>query len=345
MNARQLAERLFFLVLLFTIIPYAIAFAQAQPTQKAEEWKPSKPVKIIVPYGAGGTYDMTARVIAPEMARILGQSIYIENMPGGGGTMGASVAWRAAPDGQTLLFFGSTALLLSQYVYGGKYEWGEFECLAQSQDTARGLTYFCASPKNGLKIWADILKLKRPVRFASSGVGSMAALLNRIAANTFGLNNAIFMEGFSGMPEQVLAIIRGEADVGLVIPPQSKEYIKSGDLSAVMLISEKSLSEFPPKEVDWLPQNMDWVVKMGHPEIVDAYRTQHILLAPPKTPKVVLDALRKAADSAVRSSPMKSFYEKIGFNLSYFPLSDPAEIKRGMEKNFNAIKPYFAFMK
>jgi tripartite-type tricarboxylate transporter receptor subunit TctC len=345
MNARQLVERLFCLVLLITIIPSATAFSQAQPTKKAEEWKPSKPVKIIVPYGPGGTYDMTARVIAPEMGRILGQSIYIENMPGGGGAMGTSMAWRAAPDGQTLLFFSSTGLLLSQYVYGGKYEWGEFEYLAQSQDTARGLIYFCASSKNGLKTWADILKLKRPVRFAASGVGSVAALVNRITANSFGLNNAIFMEGFAGMPEQVLAIIRGEADVGLVIAPQSKEYIKSGDLNAVMLISEKPLSEFPPNEVDWLPQNIDWVVKLGHPEIVDAYRTQHILLAPPKVPKVVLDTIRKAADSAVRSNAMKSFYEKIGFSLSYFPLSDPVEIKRGMEKNHNAIKPYFAVMK
>ena len=96
----------------------ALAWAQAYP---------SKPIRLLLPYGAGGVADITARTVAPKMAEALGQPLVIENKPSAGGIVAAQEVARAAPDGHTLLFtLANTILIAPQLVRARPYELKDF---------------------------------------------------------------------------------------------------------------------------------------------------------------------------------------------------------------------------
>src|ERR1700722_17364681 len=83
-------------------LPCMLALAAIGDRAAAQDWLPSKPVRIIVPF-AGGTNDALARLVAPELSRALGQPVFVEDRGGGGGNIGADLVAKSAPDGQTLL--------------------------------------------------------------------------------------------------------------------------------------------------------------------------------------------------------------------------------------------------
>ena len=91
------------------------ALPAAAPAQSG--WAPSRPVVIVVPFAAGGTTDVTARLVAGPMSRALGQPVVVENTTGAGGTIGATRVARAAPDGHTLLFAHVGVLAVNPHLY------------------------------------------------------------------------------------------------------------------------------------------------------------------------------------------------------------------------------------
>ena len=100
---------------LLLCITAAIAVALASPTS-AQTW-PDKPIKLIVPFAAGGPIDTMARFVAQPLAARLGQTVIVENRPGSGGTIGARAVAAAEPDGYTLLFGSSGTLAVAPALY------------------------------------------------------------------------------------------------------------------------------------------------------------------------------------------------------------------------------------
>src|SRR5438876_6642829 len=92
------------------------AIAVAASSALAQNY-PAKPIKIIVPFAAGGNVDITARLVAPGLAEILGQPVVVENKPGAGGTIGADLVAKSPPDGYTLLMGSNSTFSVAPSLY------------------------------------------------------------------------------------------------------------------------------------------------------------------------------------------------------------------------------------
>ncbi|MBW8269809.1 Bug family tripartite tricarboxylate transporter substrate binding protein [Caldovatus aquaticus] len=98
---------------LLAAAPLAPGLALAQPAV----WAPTRPIRFVVPYAAGGSTDVATRILADRMAELLGQSVVVENRGGSGGNIGGELAARAEPDGHTLLMAGTGLLTTNPHIY------------------------------------------------------------------------------------------------------------------------------------------------------------------------------------------------------------------------------------
>ncbi len=145
-------------------LPAGRAFAQSYP---------DRPIRIIVPFAAGGNADINGRIVADIIQKALGQPTVVENRAGAGGGVGAEFAARATPDGYTLLIGSNGPLTVNPFVNTSmSYDpANDFAAIAMLSYTPHGLLL---SNKSGVKNLADLIALSktRPVTLATSGVGS-----------------------------------------------------------------------------------------------------------------------------------------------------------------------------
>ena len=112
-----------FLVSTLLIIPSVSIYAQDK------EWKPEKPIRIIIADNPGSMFDINARFISSEMTKLLGTAVIVDPVPGAGQMAGTIEAFRSKPDGYTLLFVGSNAMVINQFLQKAPYNYEKFRYL------------------------------------------------------------------------------------------------------------------------------------------------------------------------------------------------------------------------
>lgn len=143
----------------------------------AQSW-PDKPIRMVVPFPAGGATDVVARLIAQEASSQLGQQIVVENKSGAGGTIGAGEAARAAPDGYTILLTTSSTHAISPHLFKSlPYDPASFTPIAHLADAASILLVTPSLPANSVQELIDLAKQKPDeLNYASSGNGTIPHL-------------------------------------------------------------------------------------------------------------------------------------------------------------------------
>jgi tripartite-type tricarboxylate transporter receptor subunit TctC len=260
------------LIAAFAALP---CFAQAQPRY------PTKPVRIVVPFSAGSATDISARMIAPRLSELWGQSVIVENRPGAGGTLAAVAVARATPDGYTLLLtsaaFAITAVLQANLPYDPLKD---FAGVTQVGFTSGVLA---VSPALGVRSVKELIALGKAqpdkLLFGSAGTGSgihMTAERFRMVAGF----QAVHVP-YRGQPEMLIDIISGRIhyafpSLGPVMP-----FIKDGKVLALAMVTAKRSPLLPevPAMAEVLP---------GFER--DA---SHAILAPAKTPRPVLNQISR----------------------------------------------------
>jgi tripartite-type tricarboxylate transporter receptor subunit TctC len=211
---------------------------------------PSKPVRIVVPFAPGGTTDILARAIAPELSRAFGQSFVVENRAGAGGNVGADVVAKSAPDGYTLLMgtvgtHGINKSLYSKMPYDPQKDFAPVTLVAgvpnvmvMNADKAKALN---------INTVPDFIRYARanPGKFnmASSGNGTSIHL----AGELFKSRTGIFMTHipYTGSGPAMLGMVSGQVDVMFDNLPSSMAQIKGGKLKAFAVTSAQRSSAMP----------------------------------------------------------------------------------------------------
>jgi tripartite-type tricarboxylate transporter receptor subunit TctC len=211
----------------------------------AQQAYPTKPVRIVVPYAAGGSVDPMARLVADRLSKTIGQSVVIENRPGAGGNIGIEAVVRGAQDGYTLLATPS-AVAINPSLYG-KVPYDIESDLVPLSLVNRNAMIVMVNPTSGINSVADLVARGRDkqagMNYAISGNGTLDHLVCEYLRSSAGLD--MVKINYQGVPKAITALIAGEVQVMVASATAALPYVKSGQLRAIAVTSAERSPHLP----------------------------------------------------------------------------------------------------
>lgn len=288
MNTRFLADRRsLLLAALFVTLVSAAPWATAQAF-------PSKGLRIVVPFAAGGVGDLTARIVAAEMSKTLGQSVTIENRPGAGGVVAAETVARAEPDGHTLFLMSNgtavTAGLFKSLPYDTVKDFTPVSTLG-TFDIA--VLVLADSPYKTLSELVTHAKANpNKLNIGSINIGSTQHLAAELFKSSADIDAQVVP--FNGTPALIGALRGKQVDVGVEILGPALAQIKAGAFRALAVTGRKRSTALP---------EVPTAVEAGVKGFVAS--SWNALAAPSKTPRPVIERLNKDINAALANSEVR----------------------------------------
>jgi tripartite-type tricarboxylate transporter receptor subunit TctC len=289
----------------------------------AQAW-PSKPVRLVVPFPPGGLIDQMARLMAPRLAREIGQPVVIDNKPGAGGNVGAAEAARAPADGYTLLM-ASPPLTISPAIYPSlPYRPEQIVPIGVVGRVPNGLL---VNPKSGIASVADLVTRAKAapgrLNYASNGNGTslhLSAELLKVLTGTF-----ITHIPYRGAAAAVTGLMAGEVDAMFENLPSVLGQIRGGNVRALAVTTRTRSKALP---------DVPTLAESGMPDFdVSAW---YGLAAPAGVPADIMGRLEKALDAVSRDAEIVTAMERSGALVGFvntagtatFMSADAAKWKR-----------------
>ena len=300
----------------------SIAALGLPATVQAQEWAPTKPVRIIVPI-VGSTNDVLARMLAPKLQEALGQPVIVENKPGAGGNIGADMVAKAAPDGHTLLIGYNGPLAINVGLFD-KMPYDPLKDLAPISLMVTAPQYLTVNPAAGINSVADLVARAKAepgkLSYASVAVGSASHLTMEMLKT--GANVFITHIPYRGAGPAVTDLIAGNVQAAFFVPGNVQQFAKEGRLK---LIASSGAKRFPSTP------NVPTMIESGFPDFV---ATSWIgLLTTGGTPKPVIDrynreVLKILALPEIRERLVAMEFEVVGSTPDQFSSWIRSEIPR-----------------
>ncbi len=264
-----------------------LAAATVWPAVQAQTF-PSKPIRIVVPFGAGGVADLTARTVAGRLAEQLGQSVVIENKPGAGGVVAADTVLKAEPDGHTLLLMSNGTA-----VSAGLFKSLPFDTLKDFAPIST-LGYFdiaiLAPADSRFKSLAELLAFARSnpgkLNIGSINIGSTQNLAAELFKSTAAMDVQIVP--FNGTPAVVTALRGGQIDAAVEILGPVMSQVQAKALRVLAVTGEKRSAALP---------DVPTARESGLGTFVAA--SWNGLAAPARTPRPVIERLNREVVTAI----------------------------------------------
>ena len=250
---------------------------------------PAKPVRMVVPYPAGGPTDQLGRIIAEHMTQTLGQTVVVENRGGANTQIGTAEVTRAPADGYTLLFGGITPFVFNPLMYS-KLQYDPKD-LAGVILIARSQLVLVAKPALAAKTIPELVAAMKDnpgkLNFGSAGNGNVLHLAAELFLRTTGA--AATHVPFSGSAPALVSLLGGNIDFMFDVIITSKPHIQSGKLRAIATTGARRSPILP---------DVPTVAESGYPSYESA--TWFAIAAPKGTPVAIVQRLNTEAAKAVR---------------------------------------------
>lgn len=245
---------------------------------------PERTIRIMVGFGAGGTVDTVARILAQSIGPILGQSVIVENRPGGSGSIAANAVLQAAADGHTLLFGVFSHAVAPALM---KLNYDTIKDFAAVSQVATVPLFLFASEKSPYHSVADVVEAAKAkpdtVTYASGGVGSSAHLGAELFARKVGIK--LVHVPYRGGAQTVQSLFAGDVELMWDTPaPTTHSFVADGKLRALAVMSNKRLSDFP---------DVPAIGELGYGNDLEVQAWQGVLVRS-DTPAAIIDTLYRA---------------------------------------------------
>lgn len=280
----------------------------------AEQTKyPDRPVKIVVPFGAGGPTDVFARLIAQKLSAKFGQQFYVENQGGAGGNIGMSAVGRAKPDGHTLLVV-SSSFVANPSLYN-RVPFDPIKDFAPITLAAVTPNVFVVHPSFPAKSVQEFIALVKAnpgkYNYASPGAGTAPHLTAEVIKASQGLD--LVHVPFSGSSPAIQSVLAGHTPIGLTVMTPAVSHVLDGKLRALAVTTSKRSPALPD-----VPTLVEQGLA-GHES-----DTMQGFLAPAGTPRTIIDTLRNEIVAAMDDPDVKAKIANLGFEVV---ASTPEEFK------------------
>jgi tripartite-type tricarboxylate transporter receptor subunit TctC len=305
----------------------ALGLALGLTPVKAADY-PERPVKVIVPFAAGGPTDVMARLVAQKLSEELKQQFYVENRPGAGGNIGMAETGRAKPDGYTIMVASSSFVVNpSLYAHNPYNPYKDFVPITLAAASPNILVVNSSFPVKSVKELIDLLK-KEPGKhtIANPGIGTTPQL----AAELFKLSLHLDATSvpFGGAGPAVQSAVAGHTPIAFTALPPTAPQVKAGTLRALAVTSAKRSGALP---------DVPTLAEAGVTE--QESETMQGVFAPAGTPKPIIDRLHQAIVKAMALPDVKDKCAQLGFDpVANSPEEFTAYIKKEVEKWGKVIK-------
>jgi tripartite-type tricarboxylate transporter receptor subunit TctC len=294
----------------------ATAALAAEPVESF----PSRPIHIILPFTPGGGTDIIARKLAPGLQQRLGQSVVIENKPGGNARIGANYVAKAEPDGYNLLLTTSGAFVIAPFI-GGKPPYDSLKDFAPVTLLARSPVLMVAGPKTPIHSIAELVaRAKRDpgkVTYASSGVGGPPHLATEMLKQAAGFD--VLMIPYSGTGDVNVALLRGDVDIAVGALSAVSPLLQQKDVKALAVTTAKRSAALP---------NVPSIAETVPGYDVSAW---FAIAAPAGTPRPIIDKIRAATIGALND---KAVLEALARDGAEVATSTPEELHALMQADY-----------
>ncbi|WP_253194520.1 tripartite tricarboxylate transporter substrate binding protein [Hydrogenophaga sp. A37] len=287
---------------------------------------PSKPLRIVVPFAAGGAGDLTARIVAAELTLSLGQPVVIENKPGAGGVVAASTVARADPDGHTMfLMSNGTAVTASLY---NSLPYDTVKDLAPVSTLGTFDLAVLVPADSPFKTLGELVAFAKAnpnkLNIGSINIGSTQHLAAELFKSSADIDVQIVP--FKATPELVGALRGKQVDVGVEILGPALTQIKAGAFRALAVTGKKRSSALPD-----VPTAVEAGVKGFQASSWNA------LAVPGKTPRPVIDRLNKDIVAALAKPEVKKKLADLNIDADMSTPDEAAQLLASDIKRWGAV--------
>ena len=289
---------------------------------------PDRPVKIVVPFAAGGPTDVMARLIAQKLSESLKQQFFVENHAGAGGNIGTMIVARAKPDGYTVLVASSSFVVNPSLYASNPFDpFKDFEPVSLAAASPNIVVVNPALPAKSVKELVELLKAnpgKYPI--ANPGIGTTPQL----AAELFKLSLKLDQTSipFTGAAPAITSTVGNQTPIAFSAMPPAAPQVKGGKLRALAVTSAKRSAALP---------DVPTLAESGYPE--QQSETMQGVLVPAKTPKEIVDLLNAEIKKAMALPDVKEKCAQLGFDpIGDTPQEFTGYIKKEVDKWSKLIK-------
>jgi tripartite-type tricarboxylate transporter receptor subunit TctC len=309
------------------ILSPAVALVCLVTLAHAEPW-PTKPIRAVVPVGAGSTTDIVPRLVFEQLSLQLGQGIVVENRTGAGGTIGAAMVAKAPPDGYTFLVHSNAhAVAPAMYPNLGYHPAHDFAAVAPLGLTA---SFLVVSPSSGFQSVDDLVAAAKAkpgaLNFSSVGIGTATHLSAERFRASAGID--VVHVPYKGGAEAMAEVIAGRVDfffapIGLGLPQ-----IREGKLKALVVNGTKRAEALPdvPTTAEAGFKDADYPIWFG-------------VFLPAKTPREIVDKLHDEMIKALRSPKVRNKLAALGVDpMEKSPREFDAQVEQEIALNAALVK-------
>jgi len=294
----------------------------------AQDW-PAKPVRMIVPYAAGGLPDTMTRILGARLGEAIGQQVVVENRGGAGGISGTEAVAKSAPDGYTLLVADVGQVAINPHLYA-KLSYDPLKDLAAVSLLGTTSLFLVANPSVPAASFAELVALARArpgqLNYGSSGTGSIHHLATEALKAALKLD--IVHVPYKGMGQAVPALLGGQVSILYSALPAIESHVKAGKLKLLAISTLKRSAQAPevPTVAELSVPGYDFGPEIG-------------VLAPAGMAPALLARIATEIGKAVRHAEVAQRFVQLGIDpVGSTPEAYAAKIRAAYERYAQVVK-------